>query len=417
MRRGIAILTAAGMAMTLAACGGSGDSSSNSSTGASSEETTAAAGTDGALTVWVDDNREAAVTDAAKAYEEATGTKVDVVVKDFDSIRADFSAQAPTGEGPDITVGAHDWLGGFVKDGLVAPVELGDKADAFNEVTTEAFTYDGQVYGVPYAIENVAIIRNTALADSTPTTFDEMITKGKEAGTQYPFLIQISDQGDPYTMYSFQTSFGAPVFVQNDDGSYSSELGLGGENGEKFAQWLQDQANAGVLDTNVNYDAAVDAFSKGESPYIMGGPWMISDFTDAGIDVAVDPIPSAGGETASPFVGVQGFYINAKSDNQLTATDFLVNYIATKDVQVGIYEVGHRLPALTEAADEVSSDPIIAGFAAAAANAVPMPSIPEMDSVWAFWGVTEANIVNGTSTDPAAAWNEMVSNIQAELDK
>lgn len=416
MRRGISILTAAGLAMTLAACGGG--SSDDSTSGAAEETTTASeTGASGSLTIWVDDNREAAVTDAAKAYEDATGTTVDVVVKDFDNIRADFAAQVPTGEGPDITVGAHDWLGGFVKDGLVAPIELGDALADFNTVSTEAFTYDGQVYGLPYAIENVAVIRNTALADSTPATFDEMIAKGKAAGTKYPFLIQVGDEGDAYTMYAFQTSFGAPVFVQNDDGSYSSELGLGGENGNNFAQWLQDQATAGVLDTSITYDVAVDAFSKGESPYIVGGPWMISAFTDAGIDVAVDPIPSAGGETASPFVGVQGFYVNANSQNQLTATDFLVNYLGTEDAQVALYEAGDRVPALNAAADAVSDDPIVAGFAAAAENAVPMPSIPEMDSVWSFWGVTEANIINGTATDAPAAWTEMVSNIQAELDK
>ncbi|MGO1713829.1 MAG: sugar ABC transporter substrate-binding protein, partial [Ancrocorticia populi] len=307
MRRGIALAAVASMAFTLAACGGNDDSGSTDS---ATEGVSAAPAGDGNLTVWTDSNREPALKEAAAAYEEETGNKVELVVKDFDGIRADFLSQVSNGEGPDITVGAHDWLGEFVANGVVSPIELGDGAADFAEVSISAFTYDGQVYGLPYAIENTAIIRNTALADSTPESFDDMIAMGEEAGTDYSFLVQTGAEGDPYTFYPFQTSFGAPVFEQNSDGSYTSDLALGGENGQAYAQWLAEQGQAGVLDTAIDYDIAVDAFKNGESPYILGGPWMIADFEDAGIDVAVDPIPSAGGETAVPFSGVQGFYMS-----------------------------------------------------------------------------------------------------------
>src|SRR5690606_27070482 len=67
------------------------------------------------------------------------------------------------------------------------------------------------------------------------------------------------------------------------------------------------------------------------------------------------------------------------------------------------------------AADQVSSDPIAAGFREVGADAVPMPSIPEMGSVWSFWGVTEAGIISG-SLEPEAAWNKMVEDIQGAID-
>ena len=44
-----------------------------------------------------------------------------------------------------------------------------------------------------------------------------------------------------------------------------------------------------------------------------------------------------------------------------------------------------------------------------------MPSIPEMGQVWSFWGVTEAGIISGSS-EPVAAWEKMVSDIQGALD-
>jgi arabinogalactan oligomer/maltooligosaccharide transport system substrate-binding protein len=411
MRRSIPFVAIAlGAALTLTACGG-GDDEPEENTEPSAEQTEEPlAG--GTLTIWVDETRQPAVEAAAAAFEEETGSTVELVLKNFEDIRADFNAQVPTGEGPDITVGAHDWLGELTANGVVAPIELGDKAGEFEDVAVQAFTYDGQVYGLPYAVENIGLIRNTALAPEAPATWDDAIAMGQAAGTPYPILLQVGETGDPYTMYPLQTSFGAPVFAQNDDGSYTAELTLGGEPGAAFAQWLTAQGAAGTIDTAVTYDIAVAAFAAGESPFIIGGPWMLSSFE--GLDLAVDPIPSAGGQPAQPFVGVQGFYINAKSENALLANDFLVNYMATEEAQLALYEAGDRPPALIAAADTASADPITAGFREVGSSAVPMPSIPEMGSVWEFWGVTEANIVNGA--DPVTTWDKMVSDIQGALD-
>ena len=414
MRRGITLGFAAALTLTLAACGGSGTTTATESP---TDGGTSAAVPEGTLVVWVDENRKAVIDEAAKAYTEETGVPVQTVQRTFEDIRADFLAQVPTGEGPDITIGAHDWLGEFVTNGAVAPVDLGAKASDFAEVAVKAYTWDGQVYGVPYAIENVAIIRNADLvADPTPDTYDAMIAAGKEAGTEFPFVVQVSKDGDPYHMYAFQSSFGAEVFKQNDDGSYTNELTLGGENGHKFAEWLKAEGNTGtgVLNTNLSADIAKQAFIDGKVPFILGGPWLIQDFE--GMNIDVDPIPSAGGQPARPFVGVQGFYMSAKSANQIAAADFLVNYIGSEETQTALFEVGNRPPAQSAAADKAASDPLIEGFAKAGENALPQPSIPEMGAVWNFWGVTEAGILAGTS-EPVAAWDKMVADIEAEIAK
>jgi len=407
MRRSILLAAALTTTLALAACS-SGESGDETTT--EPEETATSAGS---LTVWVDETRQDAVSAAAASFEEETGTSVEVVLKNFEDIRADFLAQVPTGEGPDITVGAHDWLGELTTNGVVAPLELGDKAAEFETVSLEAFTQDGQVYGLPYAIENIALIRNTQLADEAPATWDDAVAAGKDAGTKFPILVQSdNDKGDPYTHYPFQTSFGAPVFTQNDDGSYSSELAMGGPEGQAYAEWLGEQGEAGNLSQDTTYDIAVEAFKNGESPFIVGGPWMIDSFAD--MDLSIDPIPTAGGEAAQPFVGVQGFYLSAESKNAIVANDFLVNFMSTEEAQLALYDAGNRPPALTSAADSAASaDPIVAGFRAVGAEAVPMPSIPEMASVWSFWGVTEAAIVNGA--DPVATWDKMISDIEGAI--
>lgn len=395
-----AILAVSALALTGCSGGGSGDD-------------TAQGGDGPEIVVWTDAEREQAIGDAAKAFEEETGATVRLVQKNFEDLRNDFIAQVPTGEGPDITVGAHDWLGALVAAGVVDTIDLGETASKFEPVALEAMTYDGQLYALPYSLETVALVQNTALVGTeAPATWDDMIQRGLASGAERPFVINTAGEtGDGYTMYGLQTSFGAPVFVQDASGSYTSEVGMGGAPGERFAQWLSTNGQAGYLSTTIDYDINNELFASGKAPYTVQGPWAISSFE--GIVVAVNPIPSAGGETAAPFVGVQGFYLSAQSKNSLLATEFLVNYLGTEDAQRALYEADPRIPAYTSLGQEVASDPIIAGFLASAQNGVPMPSIPEMGSVWDLWNAAEAQIISGA--EPVSTWNQMITDLQSTL--
>lgn len=405
MRKHVAMGAAvAASALLIAGCSGPAAETPEESTGSAGE-----------IVIWTDAEREAAITAAAEEFEAETGATVTLVQKNFEDLRNDFIAQVPTGEGPDITVGAHDWLGALVTAGVVDTIDLGERAADFEQVAIDAMTYEGQLYALPYSLETIALLQNTALVgDEAPATWDDMIANGLAAGTERPFVINTNgESGDGYTMYGLQTSFGAPVFVQDESGSYTTEVGMGGAPGEAFAQWLAENGTAGTgyLSTTVDYDINNELFNSGQAPYTIQGPWAISAFPD--VDVAVNPIPSAGGETAAPFVGVQGFFLSSQSDNALLATDFLVNHLATDDAQRALYEADPRIPALTVLADEVASDPIIAGFLASAQGGVPMPSIPEMGSVWDFWNAAEAQIINGA--DPVGTWNQMITDLEAAL--
>jgi arabinogalactan oligomer/maltooligosaccharide transport system substrate-binding protein len=77
------------------------------------------------LTVWVDDKSGASLEEVAAQFEADTGIAVELVIKDFGSIRDEAITAIPTGEGPDLLVGAHDWTGQLVAAGAIAPVELG----------------------------------------------------------------------------------------------------------------------------------------------------------------------------------------------------------------------------------------------------------------------------------------------------
>lgn len=409
-KMGIGVAALAATTVLLAGCSGG-----SSTTPSASEDAIDASGV--TLTIWTDENRKPAIEAAAKTFEKETGGKIELVQKNFEDIRTDFINQVPTGNGPDITVGAHDFLGAFVEAGVIDTVDLGAAADQLEKVAIDAFTYDGQVYGFPYALESIALIQNTDLVgEDAPATFDDMIAKGKASGAERPFVINTAGpKGDAYTMYGFQTSFGAPVFEQDDTGSYTTKVGMGGDAGNAFAAWLgaNGETGTGYISTTIDYDINNELFATGKAAYTIQGPWAIETLTAQGVKIKVNPIPSAGGKTAAPFVGVQGFYVSSQSKNALVAQQFLTKYLATDEAQQALYDADPRLPAWKPLAQKVASDPVVAGFLASAANGVPQPSIPEMGSVWDLWNAAQVQIIKGA--DPASTWTTMVGAVEGAI--
>ena len=203
---------------------------------------------------------------------------------------------------------------------------------------------------------------------------------------------------------------------QNADGSYNTTLGLGGPAGDAFASYLQKLGQEKVLDPAIDGEKAKQAFLDGQAPYIITGPWNTTAFTDAGMDITVLPVPTAGGEPAQPFVGVQGAFISSKSKNAVLANEFVVNFLTTEKVQTELYEPGGRLPALTASAEKVSTT---RSSRASTRPARPVRRCPRSRR-WAPCGASGATPRSRSSTarrlTPPAAWNTMTTNIQGAID-
>ena len=421
-------LTAAFSALALTACGGGSSAPASSSPAGATEQGTAAASPSqdlseagaSTITMWVDQNRQEPLQAVAEDFKEDTGITVELVVKDNSTMKDDFITQNPTGEGPDVIVGAHDWIGSLVQNGTIEPLELGERAGDFVESSVQAVTYEGQTWGVPYSVENIAILRNTELAESTPASFDEMIAEGQKAvdagEAEYPFVVGLDPvNGDPYHLYPFQTSMGAPVFKQAEDGSYDTgSLAMGGPEGEAFAEKLAEYGESGVLNPNMTADIAKEQFNSGNAAYFITGPWNIEEAEAAGVDFEVEAIPSMGDQPAQPFVGVNAFFVSSESENQLAANEFVVNYLSTEAAQDALFAEGKRPPALTASFDKAASDETVKAFGEIGENGVPMPAAPEMGAVFEFWGGAEMSIIKGEG-DPVQTWQKMISDIEGRI--
>jgi len=423
VKRNLWKLTAVLLTLTIvaAACG---DDSSSTQADSSNEvtETTAAAPTATAtpattaapttteaavptLLIWADDTRAPVVQEFGDQFGADNGVNVVVQQVDFGSIRDQLGVAGPAGEGPDIIIGAHDWLGELATNGVVAPLDLSGIADQFLPVAINAMSYDGVTYGLPYSVENIALIRNVDLVPDPVATFADLskIALGlKAAGTiDVPLAVQEAP-GDPFHNYPMFTAAGGVVFGRNADGSYNpDDLGIDSEGGlaagRKFSEW----SASGLISGDVNYDVMIESFSTGKAPFAITGPWATGSFADAGINYSVDPFPTVDGNEASPFVGVQGFMVSAFAQNPLLAETFVVDYMGTKEAQVKLYEAGGRPPAHLGAIEVASSDADIQGFAAAGVNGAAMPAIPEMGAVWSAWTDAYSLIFAGEDSDAA----------------
>jgi arabinogalactan oligomer / maltooligosaccharide transport system substrate-binding protein len=370
---------------------------------------------DADLVIWADDTRTPALTPIAEAFSAEEGVNVVVLEVPFDNIRTSLNTAAPVGEGPDIIIGAHDWLGELVSNGVVLPIDLGAAADQYSDVAIEAFSFDGATYGLPYAVENIALIRNADLVPEPPATFEELeeIALGLQAdGTvDIPLAIQQAP-GDPFHNYPLFTGAGGYVFGQNPDGSYDpNDLGLDSEGGlaaaEKFSEWAQ----SGLLNSDIDYGVMTSSFGEGRAPFAITGPWALGEFAD--INFVVEPIPPVDGGTPQVFVGVQGFMISSFSENPELATTFLLDFLNTEELQLELFEAGGRPPAMTSAFEQVADDPIIQGFGLAGQQGAPLPAIPEMGAVWGAWTDAYEQVFAGA--DPRATFEEAAAAIRSSI--
>lgn len=341
---------------------------------------------DEALIIWADAGRAPILEELGEDFEAEFGVAVVVQELEFGDIRDQMKVAAPAGEGPDIIIGAHDWLGELAVNGLLAELDLGDVAEEFLPAALAAFTYDGVLYGLPYATENVAFVRNTELVPEAPETWDDVKTISEaliaDGKSQYGYIIQ---DNDPYHFFPIQTAFGGYVFGLTEEGYDATDVGIDSEGSLAAAEWLESMVSESLMPDGVDYDVMHSLFGSGDAAMIITGPWAIPQIQDFGVEFEVSGIPEGPGGVAKPFLGVQGFMISAFSEKQLLAEAFLLDYVATEETMASLYSADPRPPAFL-AVRESLDDEIMNGFVDAGTEGLAMPAIPEMSAVWTAWG-------------------------------
>ena len=354
------------------------------------------------ITVWTDELEAQALKQAAAEFEKDTKVRVDLVVQQ--DPRSNFLSQAPTGAGPDVVVGAHDWIGELHANGLIAPFDLGGKKGDFYDNAVAAFGYAGENYGLPYTIENLALVCNAKKVSSQPNW-----QQVKEAGLA---LSLNGGGGDPYHLYPIQTSFGAHVFKKDSRGNYIPELDLANGGGE-FANWLSGEGKT-MLASSSPWDSSVAEMKSGSKGCWITGPWAKDQLGLDSAEFNIYSIPSVGGKDAVSFLSSRGFYVSKAAKDLFYAKKFVVDYVGKSENQKELFAVTGRIPANKSAFESATNDRVVKGFGEAGRKAEPVPAIPAMGAVWASWGSSEIAILRRQGK-PQVIWNQMIADIEASI--
>jgi arabinogalactan oligomer / maltooligosaccharide transport system substrate-binding protein len=400
VRRLRAAMLALLLAFVVAGCGGGGGGSDDGGV---------------SLTIWADDKYSRAIKGSAEKWGAANDVKVNVQAVSKD-LQTNFVTASQAGKGPDLVMGAHDWIGNLFQNGTIDPLQLTDDTRAaFNQLALKGVTYNGQVFGVPYVLENIALIRNTDLAPDVPKTMEDLVATGKrlksEGKVSEILALPVGPNGDPYHIEPLYTSAGGYMFGVDADGQYNpKDLGVAKPEAVKAYEKIAalGEKGDGALKRSISGDNVTSVFTGKKAAFMISGPWQIPDIKKSGVKYDISPVPPfAGGETARPFIGVQAMYVASKGKFKSLAQEFATNYFIQPEVAKALYEADRRPPALTAAFDEVSkSDPDMGKFVAAGKDGDIMPAIPAMATVWDPLGKAEAAIVGGAapgSTVDAAA--------------
>jgi len=361
------------------------------------------------LLVWINgDKGYNGLQKVGDAFTRESG--VPVVVQHPEGAPDKFQAAAAAGKGPDIMCWAHDRVGEWAKSGLVVPVRPAKRVrEQIDEGAWKAFSYRGQTWGYPLAIEAIGLIVNKALAPEPPKSFEELIEIDK----------RLKKDGKGAILWAYNNSFftwpllagpGGVVFGRNAQGELDpKQVGVNNAGALQGALMLDRLVRDGHMPKGARYSEMEGAFARGQVAMMINGPWAWDNVRKVGIDFTVAPIPSIGGKPGKPFVGVLGCMITAPSKIKDIAREFIENHLLkVESLKTISADVPLGVPANKAYYAELSSDPRIAATMANARAGEPIPNIPEMGRFFpamdaAFEAITNGRQAPKEALDGAAA--------------
>lgn len=351
------------------------------------------------LTIWIDNELASTVETVAEQIQQNTGHTLSFVEKDFSTIEAELSAAGDAA--PDLFIGSSEWTDRLASAGLIAALG-GSGLSGFDEAVTNGTSFQGQLFGIPYAVENLALVCNGERVRNQPGSANELV----EAG----FKLVLSPGGDPYTLFPIQSSFGVLPLTLDESGDWTEATGFSAARGKEFAKWLSQNRS---LIRELDYSSAITALVDGVEPCLVTGPWSIPELRQrAEFDIRVYEIPSFGGEKVQAFTSARAVFVSAKSKN-LDAAKEAANYFATEPVQLLIHNQTGRVPAMERVASGLD-DELIKGFSKAAASTLVLPGNNAMQNTWVPW--TKAlNSLMRSDESSDQIWDQLLAELKTAI--
>jgi len=355
------------------------------------------------LTIWTSaESVQWAIKRLAVKFEKDFSAKVEINVLNKDLV-GQFKTAALAGKGPDILVWAHDVVGELASSGLIEKVRFNtDFKKNVLPVAAQAFTYRGEIYGHPYAVESIALIYNKNLVKTPPKTFEELVklasSLNRPAQGQFGFLYDI---GTLYFSFGLLSAGGGYIFADQNGTLNTDSVGVANRGAIQGLEFIVSLVKKNICPASTDYNVAMNKMLEGKLAMTINGPWLQTELKKKNIPYGVIPLPTLNGRTPRPFVGAHGFLIRRSSPRKELAQEFIENYLVTKEGILQLYQADPRGPARQDVLAEIK-DEHLPQFMASAQFGMPMPNIPEMGIVWTAMGSALSVAING-KTSPTKA--------------
>ncbi len=329
-----------------------------------------------------------------------------------DKLQDKYLRSTAANGGPDLVIGATDWIGKLAQSEVIAPLDdiLDDETrQRIRPFALDALRYRGHLYAIPESLETVALYYNKRLVSRLPRNLQELVIRANSRDYwKGDFLLAYNTQFYFSSGYLFGRGVG--LLDRGDDVQVDTPEAV------RWLTWLRDLKANPAIAAKSDYGRADGLFRDGKAAMTVNGMWALRDYQAAlGQDLGVATLPEVEpGRPASPFVGVKCLMVNpnggkASVDKALEFARFLIS----PDVAKIMMDVAGHVPVVQDV--EFASTDLLAPFARQAELGTALPAAPEMREVWGPMDQAIEKVMTDVSS-PDAAIREAQSVIAAKIE-
>lgn len=357
-----------------------------------------------------------------EAFQAANpGIKIEQVYNPSATIQDSFIAAAGSGEGPDMIIWANDAVGQWQPSGIIAPITDLVDDDLRAQVSDTGwgtFTYEGDIWGVPFSAKTLTFFYNKAFVPDAPQTWAEVIELSAELAEEG--VTGLAFQNGFFHSAGFLFALGGGLM--NDDGTAAFAPDTPGFDAMvAYLQFHQDMYNLAQDEASgivVDGSSPNPGFQTGTVAMVYDGVWNLAQFeSDLGPDLGVAIMPALdNGEVPALFAQSEGFYGNAKLANDEAKMAAFIEwgrFITSVEGQTIAATEGGLMP--INPAVQVEN-PNLQVFVEQFTLGTPFPNRPEMGAFWGPMGDAISAVSDG-GEDPAVAAADAYDLIAASIEE
>lgn len=321
---------------------------------------------------------EKTLVELAGRYEAEHGMHVELLALPFDAYTAKLTAAVPHAHGPDLFIDAHERLGIYRRESVVAPV--GDAlpdADvaSYDPGAVDAITLDGQRWAVPLSTKCLALYVDDDLVKHVPPLEDFAAMRASLPPDAYPLAYEAEN---PYHHAAILSAFGGRLL--NPDGSY----GFIGPAAEQSLALVQRFIAEHVIPADASGALVEQLFASGRAAMSIDGPWLAADLPPS-LHYHVQPLPPLrdGGGILRPPLTVESVMLSPQGAARPEARA-LARWLGGEVSAVARATEAHQVVTNVAAWRDpgVAGDALLAAFHEQQKDAVAMPTSTRMRAVW-----------------------------------